>query len=76
MSRELNCTWRCENPKHKLTVRRNKSPYNIPICPICRKEMVQHRNATKYFINRNGLSRRRVKRNLLTFKDIVEKYGD
>lgn len=76
MSRELNCTWRCENPKHNLTVRRNKLPYNIPICPICRKEMVQYRNATKYFIDRNGLSRRRVKRNLLTFKDIVEKYGD
>ena len=49
MSRELNCTWRCTNPKHKLTQRRFHIPQNgAPLCPICRQPMIPARNITYY----------------------------
>lgn len=38
MTRELNRTYKCPNPKHPKTERRNKHD-KPPICPICRQEM-------------------------------------
>lgn len=73
MCRELNCTWRCTNPKHKLTQRRFHIPHNgAPICPICRQPMVPARNITSYRAEREGISKRRAKRNRTTFADIIK----
>ena len=70
MSHELNCNWRCENPKHKLIVRRHNHAFPAPICPICRKPMVQHKNLPNFRIEQLGLSKRRVKRNNISNKEI------
>ena len=66
MCKELNCTWKCPNPKHKKSVRRYHNPDNIPICPICRQQMVRVYIMTNYQIKTLQLSKNRVKRNLLT----------
>lgn len=72
MSRELNCTWKCANPKHKLTQRRFHIPHNgAPLCPICRQPMVPARNITSYRAELEGISKRRAKRNRITFADII-----
>lgn len=73
MSRELNCTWRCKNPNHKLTTRRFHIPSNgAPLCPICRQPMEPARNITKYRAERTGISLKRAKRNKITYNDIKE----
>ena len=73
MCRELNCTWRCKNPKHKLTQRRYRIPHNgVPLCPICRQPIEQARNITSYRAEREGISKRRAKRNRITFADIIK----
>lgn len=38
MGAELNWTYKCPNPKHTKTVRRNKF-LPTPICPICNCKM-------------------------------------
>lgn len=63
MSHELNFTYKCPNPKHVKTARRNhhESP---PICPICGQKMEIIHTPMKFQCKRIGSNFKRCKHNL------------